>query len=153
MRAGDPAAIANIARALQQPYLKVTRVRFTGAEFVEVTNLGGGGQDLAGWTVRVPERGLRFALPADVRLEPGQSCWLYSTATSTPNVTGQCRAVTGALPGTLVGQAELDLWPDDAGRVVLYYDALDLLGDDTRYSADSDSQPPPPYLHLVGARP
>ena len=43
----------------------------------------------------------------------------------------------------------MDALPDDAGRVVLFYDALDLPGDETLYSADPNNQPPPPNLQGV----
>jgi hypothetical protein len=42
----------------------------------------------------------------------------------------------------------VELWPDTAGRVVLNYDALDLPGDDTRYSSNPADQPPPPNLEV-----
>ena len=42
-----------------------------------------------------------------------------------------------------------DIWPDDAGQAVLYYDALALLGDETSYSADPANQPPPPNLQAA----
>ena len=147
VRAGDPAAISNIARVLGAPYLKITRLRFAdelpgqAGEFVEITNLGGGAQSLAGWSLRSPARGAHFALRSDLVLAPGQSCRFYTEGF--PGRGGTlCHAV---VPGLA------DLWPDDAGRVVLYYDALNLLGDDTRYSADPNSQPPPPNLQLERA--
>lgn len=140
VRAGDPAAIANIARILGWPYLKVTRVRFTGDEFVEVTNLGGGAQDVTGWTLRSPERATVYRLPAGVTLQPGQVCTLHTTTGPPPlNPGGVCRFFTNTP----------DVWPDDAGEIVLRYDALDLLADATRYSANPSEQPPPPHLQLI----
>jgi len=139
---------------LGTPYLKVTRVRFQGAEQVEVTNLGGGPQDLAGWTLRSPAQGAVYRLPGGVLLQPGQTCTLF-TATGPPllNPGRLCRAFTNRAwagsPGG-IGPDATDVWPDGGGDVVLFYDALDLPGDHTRYSADPADQPPPPNLRLVG---
>jgi hypothetical protein len=141
VQAGDPLAIANIARILGWPYLKITSVHFAGDEAVTVTNLGGGAQDLTGWTIRSPARGTSYPLPAGISLGPGQTCTLY---TGMPGASpgGGCRAFTTTSPAT----ANADVWPDDAGEVVLFYDALNLPGDDTRYAADPAGQPPPPNL-------
>lgn len=152
VRAGDPVAISNIARILGTPYLKITRVRFLQDEFVEVTNLGGGPQDLTGWTVRSPGRDAVYRLPAGVVLRAGQTCTLY-THNGPPliNPGGLCRAYTNRSWVETPGGPErnaLDVWPDDTGEVVLFYDALDLPGDDTFYSADPANQPPPPNLQL-----
>lgn len=154
VRAGDPAAIRTIAQLLDAPYLKVTRVQFAGTdEVVEVTNLGGGAQDLTGWTLRSPARDAVFRLPAGVILAPGEICRLISGPPTT-NPGGACRTFTSVAlveaGGDLSDARTLtDVWPDDHGRVVLFYDALDLPGDDTRYSADPANQPPPPNLQLV----
>lgn len=141
VRAGDPAAIAAIARILGAPYLKITRIQFAGGEVVEITNLGGGPQDLTGWSLRSPTTGVRVNLPVGVVLRPGGKCSI-STALPQANQGGECRAFSGTVSNDGV-------WPDDAGRVVLYYDALDLPGDDTSYSADPAGQPPPPNLQVV----
>jgi len=149
VREGDPAAIRNIARILGWPYLKVTRVRFTDAEFVEIINLGAGAQELTGWTVRSPARGLRFPLPTGAVLQPGERCYLYTQPVPRGAGAGggpTCVAYTGVLPNDSTGLGPQDLWPDTSGRVILYYDALDLPGDDTQYSASAASQPPPPNL-------
>lgn len=139
--AGDPAAISAIARLLGAPYLKITRLRFAGTapdqgdEFIEITNLGGGAQQLVGWTVRSPVRGVAARLPDGVALAPGAAC----------------RVWTGSPPDGGCGGASFlarDVWPDDAGEAVLFFDALGLPGDDTRYRADPASQPPPPNLQL-----
>jgi hypothetical protein len=119
--AGDPATIAGIARALGQPYLKVTRVRFTGTEFVEVTNLGGGAQSLAGWSLRSPKRGAWFALRPDIALGPGESCRFY-TGGHPPGGGTPCLPAVPRLA---------DLWADEGGTVALVFLALDLLGDET----------------------
>ncbi len=146
VRSGDPAAISNIARLLGTPYLKVTRVRFVEDEFVEVTNLGGGPQDMTGWSLRSPARSQFngvFPFPSDTVLRPGERCTLY-TGPQRNSPPGVCEWRTYSVrlpPG--------GWWPDDAGEVVLFYDALGLPGDDTFYRADPNNQPPPPNLRLV----
>jgi hypothetical protein len=152
VREGDPAAIRNIARILGWPYLQITRLHFGGTgqgqadDFIEVTNLGGGAQDLTGWTLRSPSRNAVFRLPAGVILRPGQICRLL-TGRPLTNPGGECRAFTTTdqiAPSG--GESLVDVWPDDAGEAVLFFDRLDLLGDETRYDAGPASQPPPPNL-------
>ncbi len=142
VRAGDPAVISIIARFLGGPYLQVTRVKFVGSEpgqvdeYVEVANLGGGPQEMTGWSVSSPQRGKKVFFPNGYVMRPGQACRIY----------------TGAPRENSCGTAsfnDTDVWPDSGGRVVLYYDALDLLGADTQYSADPNNQPPPPNLQGV----
>ncbi|MGH2588974.1 MAG: BsuPI-related putative proteinase inhibitor [Dehalococcoidia bacterium] len=145
VHAGDPTAIANIARTLGWPYLKITRVDFAEGEFVEVTNLGGGPQDVTGWSVQSPAADVEVALPTGVILQPGQQCVVY-TGLPFLNPGAMCRGFTLTMEND-------GPWPDDAGRVVLFYDALDLLGDETRYSADPNNQPPPPNLQGVRSDP
>lgn len=140
---GDPVTIAGIARIIGAPYLKVTRVRFVDDEFVEVTNLGGSPQDLTGWTLRSPLRSGVFALPTGVILQPGDRCALYTGLPRT-NPGGDCRVYTGIRDNPPGGW-----WPDDEGVVALFYDALALPGDETRYNADPAHQPPPPNLQLA----
>lgn len=142
VRAGDPLAISYIAKFLAAPYLQVTRVKFVGAlagqadEYVEVTNLGGGDQDMSGWTLRSPARNAVFRFPTGFVMAAGRVCRVYTGA-------------PGANSCGLAGFASTNVWPDDKGEVVLYYDALDLPGADTRYSADPKDQPPPPNLSGV----
>ena len=140
--AGEPAVIGNIARILGQPYLQITRLRFAGSppaqadEYIEVTNLGGGAQDMTGWTVRSPGRGVLARFPEAYVMNPAQSCRIY----------------TGIVTADSCGTARFggdDIWPDQGGVAVLYYDALDLLGAERRYSADPDNQPPQPDLQGV----
>jgi hypothetical protein len=136
VRAGDPAAIGNIAKVLGWPYLKVTRIQFAGMrEWVEITNLGGGAQDLNGWTLRSPARAVVKALPA-VTLAPGDRCYVF-TGPPTSNPGGGCRTFV---------ESAADVWPDEGGSIVLFAGPIDLAADDTRYSADIDNQPPPPNL-------
>lgn len=137
-------AISNVARLLGWPYVKVTRLRFVFDEFVEVTNLGGGAQDIGGWTLRSP-RGTAFTFPAGTVLQPGGRCTVY-TGPARNNPTGECLMRTPPPPPR---DRPGGHWPDDAGEVVLFYDALNLLADDTFYSADPNNQPPPPNLQLV----
>ncbi|MGE3601653.1 MAG: BsuPI-related putative proteinase inhibitor, partial [Dehalococcoidia bacterium] len=138
VRAADPAAIRNIARILGWPYLQITHLKFagTGPEHVEITNLGGGSQDVGGWTLRSPERNAVVGLPAVLVMAPNQSCRVYSAAAQS-DACGGVRFPDG------------DVWPDTAGRAVLYADPIDLPAADTRYAADSASQPPPPNLQGV----
>jgi hypothetical protein len=140
VRAGDPAAIANLARILGSPYLKVTMLRFAQDELVEVTNLGGGAQDLTGWSVRSPATGDAVALPAGVLLQPGERCFVH-TGPTRASPSDRCYVITPARPDLLEG-----LWPDDAGAIVLFAGPLGLIADETRYSADVNDQPPPPNL-------
>jgi hypothetical protein len=144
VRAGDPAVIRNIARLLTPPapYNQVTFIRFRGTaqgqtdEYVEVTNLGGGSQDMTGWTLRSPDRDRIFNFPAGFVLAGGQSCRVY----------------TGAPQENSCGNASFnstDVWPDDGGRVVLFFDALNLSSVDTIYRADPSNQPAPPNLQGV----
>lgn len=140
--AGDPAVIRNIARIINWPFLQVTRVRFIGSaagqadEYAEISNLGGGEQDMTGWSLRSPSRGLRYAFPNGLVMRPGQVCRVYSGAPG-ENSCGP------------TGFNAQDVWPDSESRVVLYFDALDLLGHDTEYRANRNDQPPPPNLQGV----
>jgi hypothetical protein len=142
IRASDPAVISIIARFLSAPYLQVTRVRFVGTstgqadEYVEVSNLGGGDQDMSGWTVRSPARNLRTSFPQGFVMTPGRTCRIYTGAPQAD----ACERMSFN---------STDVWPDTESNVVLYYDALDLPGADTRYSADPNNQPPPPNLQGV----
>lgn len=135
VEAGDPAVISNIAKIIGNPYLKVTRIGYAaGAEFAEVTNLGSGPQEMNGWTLRSPNRNQVFTFPSDFTLAGGQSCRVYSGA-------------VGANPcGTGATFNAGDVWPDDSGRAVLFFDLLALPGDDTLYNANPATQPPPPNL-------
>jgi len=105
----------------------------TGNEYVEVTNLGGGGQPMDGWSIG-PPNGPRFRFPA-FTMGAGQICRIYS----------------GPAPADSCGNMALsfnasDVWPDSAGRIILNFDALDLLGDDVTYNTDPTNQPSPPNL-------
>jgi hypothetical protein len=147
VRAGDPAAISNIAKALGRPYVKVTRLAFgAGREVVEVTNLGGAAQDLTGWTVRSPALDVTVALPDEI-IAPGESCYVL---TGRPGATAgfECRVFTGTPENPPVAPPS-GIWPDDGGTVVLFADPIAIMADETRYSADVDSQPPPPNLQGV----
>lgn len=140
VRAGDPAAIGNIAKALGWPYLKVTLLRYAEDELVEITNLGGGAQDLTGWSVRSPANSVEVALPAGHSLQPGESCFVHTGPTNA-NPGNRCYVVTSVRPDLPDG-----IWPDEGGTIVLFAGPLDLVADDARYSADVDNQPPPPNL-------
>jgi hypothetical protein len=131
----DPKAIMDIARILGNPFLQVTLIRFTGTEYVEVTNLGGGGQDMAGWSLTAPG-GQRFSFPA-LTMQGGQVCRVYSGPAPANNPCGN------------LSFGQEGIWPDSSGRIVLFFDALNLPGDDKLYSADPNNQPPPPNLQGV----
>jgi hypothetical protein len=141
--AGDPLTIGAIARAIEAPYLKVTRLRFGGVEpgqvdeFVEIANLGGGTQAETTWEVRSVERGRAGTILARA-LAPGERCRLYSgQAAEEPCAAGSLGA--------------FDLWPDEAGTIEIRLIPTGVLVDRTRYSADPLDQPPPPSLQLVTA--
>lgn len=134
VEAGDPAAIRNIARILGNPFLQITLIKFRGTpEYAEITNLGGGAQDMTGWSLRSPGTNQRVAFPDGFVMQPGQVCRIYS-GTPGENSCGNASFGSG------------NVWPDDSGRAVLFYDALDLLGDEVTYSADPNNQPAPPNL-------
>jgi hypothetical protein len=142
VQAGDPATISALARLLGSPYLKITRVRFVLDEFVEVTNLGGGTQEMMGWSLRSAARNGSFPFPPVV-LQPGDRCTLYTGPPRTEPV-GVCQWFTGTRSNPPGGW-----WPDDAGDVLLAYDALDLVADATVYDADPNRQPSPPNFQLA----
>jgi hypothetical protein len=149
VQAGDPAAIGALARILGWPYVKVTRIRFLSNEFVEVTNLGGGGQDLTGWQLRAGPYGRSFSLPTGVILGPGERCTLYNGPALNPGVHsgifgGDCEATTATTRYPAQGW-----WPDAGGPVELYDSALDIVADAPLYDADPNRPPPPPNLQLV----
>jgi hypothetical protein len=141
--AGDPASRRDAARSSGIPYLVITQVKFVGTaegqidEFVEVANLGGAAQNIAGWTLRSPARGEAFQFPNGFEIPQGWVCKVY---------TGR---VQGGACGTLSFD-QTDVWPDGGGQVVLANaqggtEALSL------YSADLANQPPPPNLQLCAA--
>lgn len=102
-------------------------------EYIEIANLGGGPQVMTGWTVRAPDR-MRIAHFQDgFVMNRGRVCRVY-TGTPRENACG-----TTAFNST-------EVWPDFAGRAVLYYDALDLPGAETRYISHPALQPQPPNL-------
>jgi hypothetical protein len=141
--AGDPAARRDAARSSGAPYLVITQLKFAGTaegqidEFVEVANLGGAAQNVAGWTLRSPARGATFQFPTGFEIPQGWVCKVY---------TGR---VQGGACGTLSFD-QTDVWPDGGGQVVLANaqggtEAL------SAYSADLAGQPPPPNLQLCAA--
>lgn len=137
VEAGDPAAIRNIARILGNPFLQITLIKFRGTpEYAEITNLGGGAQDMTGWSLRSPGTNLRVAFADGFVMQAGQICRIY-TGTPGQNSCGNTSFPSG------------NVWPDDSGRAVLFYDALDLLGDDVTYNADPNNQPAPPNLRGI----
>jgi hypothetical protein len=138
--AGDPAAIGAIATALGWPYLKVTLVRFAQDELVEITNLGGGAQDLSGWTIRSPARDVEVALLAGHLLQPGERCFVH-TGPARADPADRCYVIA-----PMPAEHPDGLWPDSAGAVVLFAGPLGVVADQTFYRADVQNQPPPPNL-------
>jgi hypothetical protein len=145
IRANDPAVIAIIARFLGAPFLQVTYIKFRGSEagqtdeFVEITNLGGGPQDMTGWIVRSPATNQVYNFPAGFVMAGGQVCRVYTGAPRDDSCGGTSFNRT-------------NVWPDDMGEVVLFYEALALPGANPLYSADPNNQPPPPNLVGVNAQ-
>jgi hypothetical protein len=142
VEAGEPSVISNIARILGNPYLQITRLRFVGSgssqgdEFIEVTNLGGGAQDMSGWVVQSPARGATARFPDGFTMNPAQACRIY----------------TAMVAADSCGNASFggsDVWPDEAGLTVLYFEALALPGAERRYNADPANQPYQPDLQGV----
>ncbi len=138
VQGGDPSVISNIAKILGNPYLQITRVRYAGTpEYVEITNLGGGSQDMSGWVVRSPDMGPQASFPQGYVMGAGQSCRIYSS--------GEVRADScgnAAFP-------QNNVWPDENGTAVLFYAALNLEGATRRYSAIPATQPAQPDLQGV----
>jgi hypothetical protein len=143
--AGDQATLAALARSAGQPYVQLQRVRYLAEpirlpgwvlpseEFVELFNYGSAPQELTGWMIHSPDRGIAVPLPAGSVLAPGRPC--------------KVTVVRAYLSCGMTVHVE-DLWPDDAGRVVLV-DAEGVVRADVRYSADPYNQPPPPNLEGV----
>jgi hypothetical protein len=138
VQAGEPSVIRNIARILGNPYLQITRLHFagSGAEFLEITNLGGGPQDMTGWIVRARERGGVARFPDGFTMAPGQSCRFYTSAV----MNDSCG--TASFMGS-------DVWVDDGGVAILFYEALALPGAERRYVAAANAQPAEPDLQGV----
>jgi hypothetical protein len=149
VRLGDPAATSNLARALGWPYVQITRVRFAGNEFIELTNLGGAAQDLKDWTLNGPApprpEGARSSpVTLSVRwtgtavLQPGQRCRVHLRAgTSTCGFVDRI----GGLPS--------DYLPESGGPIVLMATPIGLEAARTYYSGDPANQPSPPNLQLA----
>jgi hypothetical protein len=121
IQAGSPPAIRNRSGIRGIPYLKVTRIRFVGPEFFEITNLGGAAADLSRWTIR--SRNAAFDLPDGFILGAGE--------------------VRRFQPPVA------DMFPDDEDEVSLWIESLGQRVDAVRYSADPANQPPPPNLQGV----
>jgi hypothetical protein len=139
VQAGEPSVISNIARILGNPYLQITRLHFGGSgadEWIEISNLGGGPQDMSGWIVRSPATGAVARFPDGFSMSANQSCRVYSSGTKSDSCGNA--AFNGG-----------DMWPDAGGEVVLFYEALALPGADRRYSADPNNQPAEPDLQGV----
>ena len=139
----DPAATIALARQNGWPKIYLSALRFRGIlegeadEYVEVSNFGGGDQDMSGWRVRATESGVDFYFTEGTILQAGAACRFY---------TNQIR--DDSCPGSIF-VSQTGVWPDSTGTAELWYDPLSLLADITSYNADPDTQPAPPNLQGV----
>jgi hypothetical protein len=140
VEAGDPGAIAAIAQVLGWPHVRINATRFRGVaaneldEWVELRNMGGGSQDMTGWSVRVEGTDIRWTFQDGFTLQPGQSCKFYTGAPMAEPCPGSSNvAASGVLPNS-------------SGTITLWVDWLDLLAIRASYNADPATQPPPPNL-------
>ena len=144
--AGDPAAIASIAKGLGWPKIYISELRFRGTapaeadEYVELTNVGSGSQDMTGWRVHSASTNIDFYFSDGTVLEGGAKCRFYTSGER-----------ADSCPGTINVSAS-GVWDNNADAAELWYDPLALLADATRYVADPNNQPPPPNLQVVRAQ-
>lgn len=145
LEAGDPALVAEVAKRLGWPHLRVTAIRFRGSvqgeadEYVEIRNLGGAGQLMDGWRLRAASSGAEFRFRAGWTLAADGRCRIYTNQTH-----------YDSCPGLGFG-ASYGLWDDTADAAVLSVDFPSLTADRARYSAEPAAQPPPPALRGVDA--
>jgi len=81
--------------------------RDNGREVVILTNQGGAGQDISNWRLCNPHGGQCFIFPTGYRLEPGSSLRVYSGEQ------------IEELPPAAMKWAQVQMWPEPHGRVVL----------------------------------
>lgn len=143
-REGDPAAVAAVAKGQGWPHNRIVGARYrdTGGtpfagEWVEVRNLGGGDQDMTGWSVRVDGTQFAWRFADGFILRPDQSCRFYTL-----------NAEANACPGSanINSTGVLD---DQRGGLSLWVDFLDLRAITVTYAADRLLQPAPPNLQGV----
>jgi hypothetical protein len=145
LEAGDPALVAEMARRLGWPHLRVSAVRFRGAaqgeadEYVEIRNLGGAGQLMDGWRLRAAGSGAEFRFLAGWMLPADGRCRVYTNQTH-----------HDSCPGLGFG-ATYGLWDDTADTALLTVDYPSITADRARYSAEPAAQLPPPALRGVDA--
>lgn len=140
VEANDPAAVAAVAQGLGWAHLRITGARFRGTppsegdEWVEVKNVGGLGQDMTGWSVRVDDTPVRWTFQDGFTLAAGQSCRFYTGVARADSCPGSANiSVAGVLP-------------DEVGSLSLWVDYFNLLAVRVRYAANPTAQPPPPNL-------
>lgn len=140
LNARDPAAQSALSRLMGWPHIRITALRFRGSaprqadEWVEVSNLGGAPQDMAGFIVRARGSGAEYLFPAGFTLEPGASCRAYA-AEPGPQ----------ACPGSF---GRPGVWDDTTDTALLIYAPVDWTVDTPSYNAMLDRQPPPPNLRV-----
>ena len=146
--AGDPAARAAYARANGWPHLRISEARFRPAdsgegEYVEISNLGGGDQEMTGWRVRpgAVAAGPSFLFAEGSILTAGDHCRAYVATVG-----------EHACPGRWLDAGE-DVLNDRAGELLLTVDFPALVADRNSYRADPAAQLPPPALRGVQTTP
>jgi hypothetical protein len=150
LAAGDPAALATMARGMGWAQVFITRTRFrnpfpgesdTYYNYVEVLNVGGAAQDLTDWELRSSTTSDVFVFAPGFILEPGVECRVRRPNDRPEDCPGEWR------PGrTLDDRAG---HTPDRGDLELWVAPLDLLAERRSYSGDSREQPPPPNLVLI----
>lgn len=140
VEAGDPATIGAIAEQLGWAHVRIIASRFRGVtpteldEWVEVKNLGGGAQDMSGWSVRIEGSALSWRFADGFILDPGVACKFY-TGTPRPDSCSGSSSI-----------AERGVLDNNSGTISLWVNFLDLKANEVRYNADPAQQPPPPNL-------
>lgn len=138
--AGDPSAAAAVACNERWPHVRITAASAgdggageSGA-WIEVGNLGGGAQDMGGWSLRIADDGPRRQFAAGFTLAPGQACRWYAGTQGEDACTGTSTETGSAL--TLADEGTLTLWVD----------GINLKANEVRYATDPARQPAPPNL-------
>jgi hypothetical protein len=141
--AGDPTAVAAVARNERWPHVRITAASagdMTAGDagaWVEVSNLGGGAQDMSGWSLRMGDSGLHWQFASGLTLEPGQACrWYAGTPGEDP-----CAGASSEPVSTIALTEE--------GNLELWVDGIALKANEVRYAADPNRQPAPPNLKGV----
>ena len=141
--AGDPATVSYFAKSLNQPYLRISRVRFADGQEITLTNLGGGTQNLAGWTLSSESAGLLYSFRNGVSVDEGGQCTVSFSGSEAALGGDGCRGTdTAAIPSTTRLSERLD-------TLVLRDARYSLTADVIAYNADPRAQPAPPNLIIA----